>query len=912
MAESFLEFIVEDLHSKKIDVANCTFVLPSKRSGTFLKKYIAAKLGRTIFSPEIWSIQDFIADIASMSPTSNVDLLLELHNAYKKSDTSQPDDFPSFLKWGNILLQDFNEIDSHLIPATDILNYLSAIKEIDHWAVNKQKTKLVEDYLQLWNNLESIYGHFNKALMEKGKGYPGLIQRTALQKLEESRYTKKDEKLVFVGFNALSAAEEKIIQHFLDSENALIYWDIDSYFFNDPIHDAGLFIRKYQNEWPYYKNKSSITPQNNFLLAKKISITGIPKNISQTKYVGSLLQDIQSKSTSVLENTAVVLSDESLLSPMLKAVPSNIANVNITMGMPLDKTVLFSFFHDYLELHLSMSERGYFYKPVLEFLSNPYAAILSSNHALDFAQKLVERIKQNNWVYVSGDNLSYLAKENNLVPEIFPKKAISPIGWINSSIELITRLKYIFQEQSSALELERLYRFFTLFNQLRQYLLDGNVKLDMKSLKSLYKQLASMETLDFIGEPLNGLQIMGVLESRNLDFDTVIITSVNEGIIPSGKSGGSFIPFDVKRDYGLPTYKEKDAIFVYHFYRLIQRAKNIYITYNTEPDVLEGGEKSRLVAQLLSDVNLEPYVTHTIATPAVKLKESPDLHISKHGLLLEDIKAFAGKGFSPTSLTNYIKNPIEFYTRNILRINDLEEVEENMAANTFGTILHNSLEDLYTPLVGTTVSVEQVTKLNLYIEDVLKHNFQKVLPGLDISKGSYFLVYNVLAKYLRNFIALEEDQLKNNSIKLIALEKKYEMKLHIPELDFPVVLKGTLDRIDEINGTTRIIDYKTGRVEAKNVTIKEWEELLTNYDKSKAFQLLSYAYLYSKNEQKDVLQAGIYAFKTLGKGLLYFKDQNNALIDPSVLSTFENHLKTLILEICDVQKPLVEKKEGSL
>lgn len=346
-----------------------------------------------------------------------------------------------------------------------------------------------------------------------------------------------------------------------------------------------------------------------------------------------------------------------------------------------------------------------------EFISNPYTLALSSEDLGNFAQRMSKDIKEGNLLYINADVLSKYPKAKDLLSVIFPSGKISPMEWINNCLLLIKRLKTIYQDEKNALELEYLYRFYALFNQLGQYLSKVDFMGELKSIKNLFKQLANMETLDFIGQPLSGFQIMGMLESRNLDFETVIITSVNEGILPSGKSNNSFIPFDVKRDYGLPTYKEKDAIYVYHFYRLIQRAKNIYITYNTEPDVLEGGEKSRLITQLLTDENLRSNITHTIASPKISIESKPLIQIEKGYQFMEDLKAFAQKGFSPTSLTNYIRNPIDFYTRNILRINDLEEVEENIAANTFGTIIHDSLEQLYTPLINEALTEENLKSL---------------------------------------------------------------------------------------------------------------------------------------------------------------------------------------------------------
>ncbi|MER3375699.1 MAG: PD-(D/E)XK nuclease family protein [Allomuricauda sp.] len=908
MHQSFLEHVLGDLLDKGTDFSECTFILPSKRSGTFLKKHLASTLAHNIFSPKIHSIQDFIADISGMEQTSNLDLLLVLYEVYKDAQMDEPDDFPSFLKWGQTLLQDFNEMDGYLIPAHDLLNYLSAIKEINHWSVKKDKTELVQNYLQLWNKLEVIYNTFTGVLKKQKRGYQGLMAKVAVSHLDDCSKNHKTNPIIFVGFNALTSAESKIVQHFLEQGNGQIYWDIDSYFLNDPIHDAGLFIRGYQRNWPYYKNKTSLNPQSNFLSPKKISITGVPKSISQTKYVGQLLNELNSNTSIDFSKTAVVLADESLFSPMLQAVPPSINAVNITMGLPLNKTVLYSFFMAHLELNANTSERGWFYKYVLELTANPYCLTLSASSKVDFAPMLAKEIKEQNRLYINSDVLDTYADANEVLEIIFPKDRISVLQWIDNCLLLIDRLKSIYQQEKNALELEQIYRFYILFNQLKEYLGHVDFISELKSIKNLFKQLAAMETLDFIGEPLTGLQIMGMLESRNLDFETVIITSVNEGILPSGKMNNSFIPFDVKRDYGLPTYKEKDAIYIYYFYRLMQRAKNVYIIYNTEPDVLEGGEKSRLISQLLTDDNMAPFVTHSIAAPQANITPAEPLEITKGPLLLDDIIAFAHSGFSPTSLTNYVRNPIDFYTRNILKINDLDEVEENIAANTFGTIVHDSLEELYTPLVGTTLSKESVTGLKPKIPTVVERHFQKNLSGVDISKGKFLLVFNVIVKYLENFIDIEIKQLQRHTIKLLALEEKYDVPLNIPELDFLVKLKGTLDRIDEFDGTTRIIDYKTGKVEPKNVKLTDWEELITNYDKSKAFQLLCYALLYSKKHDTNSVLAGIYSFKNLGKGLFSFsQDNNNPLIDAEVLSTFETYLKQLILEICNPSLPLTEK-----
>ncbi|MCL6267340.1 PD-(D/E)XK nuclease family protein [Flagellimonas myxillae] len=906
MQNSFLEYVLKDLHSKQVNIPNCTFVLPSKRSGTFLKKHISKVLGKSVFGPRILSIEDFITKISGLSTASNVDLLLRLYGVYRQTIAQDPDDFDTFLKWGQTLLQDFNEIDRYLIPPKDILSYMSAVKELNHWSLQNNTSELVRNYLKFWNNLHGLYNAFSSQLLQERKGNQGLIYRTAAENVASGAVLFEEAPIVFIGFNALNTAEEQIIQHYLSHPSNTIYWDIDSYFLEDTIHDAGLFIRGYKQHWGYYQDQPLRGIQDNFLGPKNISITGVPKSISQAQYIGNLLSQIHMDSTVGLQNTALVLADETLLNPTLQAIPSAIQQVNITMGQPLNKTVLYSFFLSHLDLQLSSTEKGWFYADILSFFSNPFTNTLSLYEEVDIVSMITKDIKQNNRLYLHQGYFQNYAHQTELISLIFPNSNPTAANWIDHCLLLIQKLKSIHQQNKAQIELEYLYRFYNLFNQLKQQIEKVTFLTALKSIKGFFKQLAASETADFVGEPLSGLQIMGMLESRNLDFETVIIASVNEGILPSGKSNNSFFPFDVKREFGLPTYKEKDAIYTYHFYRLIQRAKNVHLLYNTEPDVLEGGEKSRLISQLLADGNIANNLTHSIASPSVEIVPTDTCRIEKSESLLKDITAFASRGFSPTSLTNYVRNPMDFYKRNILKIYDTEDVEETIAANTFGTIIHDSLEKLYDPLINTTLSKENIDGLRNEVTDVVKSKFKEILPGVDIQKGRYLLVFQVVLKYLNNFLDLELKEIQRHEIKILALEEKYEIEIEVPGLGFPIKLKGTLDRVDQIDGQLRIVDYKTGKVEPKNVKVKDWDELITNYDKSKAFQLLCYAYLYQRKFGQDTMIAGIYTFKNLGQGFLPFSSATQT-IDKEVLVKFESYLQQLILDICNPNIPFEEK-----
>jgi hypothetical protein len=438
---------------------------------------------------------------------------------------------------------------------------------------------------------------------------------------------------------------------------------------------------------------------------------------------------------------------------------------------------------------------------------------------------------------------------------------------------------------------------------------------DLKSLESLYSEIIRNETLDFQGEPLEGLQIMGMLESRVLDFETVILTSVNEGILPSGKSNNSFIPFDLKKYYKLPTYKEKDAVYTYHFYRLLQRAKNIYLLYNTEPDVLEGGEKSRLLTQLLTDENKLGDITEIIAAPEIKPSIKVLQTITKDDGLMELVKAHAGKGFSPTSLSNYIRNPIDFYKRNLLGIDDVLEVEETVANNTFGTIVHDTLEDLYKPYLNTYLEVSMLKEMKKKVRPLVIGHFAKSFADGDISRGKNLIAFNVVVRYVENFLKLELAEVEQHQIKILGVEENLRMDINVPGLDFPIALKGKLDRIDEKDGVFRIIDYKTGNVSSTQVEIIDWEGVIQDYNYSKAFQLLCYALMYNNIKPIRTIEAGIISFKNLSAGLLRFavKDKKgsrnkDSSIDQETIADFLESLKTLILEIGNSQIPFTEKE----
>ncbi|WP_203257509.1 PD-(D/E)XK nuclease family protein [Hyunsoonleella ulvae] len=915
---SFIFDVLTDLQQSNYNLSELTFVLPSKRAGLFLKHEISKISKQPIFAPEILSIEAFVEELSQLKSIANTDLLFEFYTTYLElTDPSKQDTFESFSKWGQLLLQDFNEIDRYLIPQKQIFDYLSAIQEINHWSVENNQTEFIKNYLSFWNKLNNYYEHFTTSLVNKGIGYQGLIYREAVENIESYIQNTSNNKFVFLGFNALNTAEKTIIQELLQNDLAKIYWDIDKVFLNNTRHDAALFTKAHKN-WVYFKNHPFKWATENYTKPKHISVFGVPKNVGQAKYIGELLQNLK-KENKNLQNTAVVLGDENLLIPILNSLPSDIGALNITMGFPLKSIPLASLFENLFRIH-KIASNSFYYRDVQSILSHQFVRFLFDTEREDLVNKLIAHINNSNLSYISIEGLKTIVPKHVDVIDLLFSNWQSSINTVLSKcsaliLEIKKRLDV--DKSSNRLSLEYLYRFNILFNEIKRLNGDYHHIKDISALYSVYKELLNSETLDFLGEPLEGLQIMGMLESRVLDYETVIISSVNEGVLPSGKSNNSFIPFDVKLQNNLPTYKEKDAVYTYHFYRLLQRAKNVYILYNTEADVLTGGEKSRFITQL------ELEGIHTIhnktIVPIVPKIEKDLVVIQKTNKLLQAIVEVAKAGFSPSSLTNYIRNPIDFYYQKILKIREYDDVEETVASNTLGTVVHNTLEDFYKPYVGQFLTVDIIKSLKPKIEARVRYHFRNEYKEGDISKGKNLIIFEIAKRYVLNFLNAEIADLNGgNQIKILEIEAEDNtIEITIPELNFPVSITGKVDRVDQYNGMTRIIDYKTGNVQQGQVEVVDWEDITSDYKKySKSFQVLTYAYMmYKSNKISLPIEAGIISFKNLNSGFLKFAKKEssrsrtkNTLITEDTILNFEMELKTLISEICNPKIDFIEKE----
>ena len=712
----------------------------------------------------------------------------------------------------------------------------------------------------------------------------------------------------------MNNAEQNIFQTLLSSGKAEVYWDVDKAFLEDEQHDVSIFLRHYIKTWPYYRNNEFKFVSNSYRESKEIKAVGVPKNIGQAKYVGELLSKL---SPEELKQTAVVLGDESLLLPVLNSLPPNVDEVNVTMGFALQNAPVAFLFEHLLNMHSTPGEDSRYYKDIMLVLSHP----LMQQVTTGYSRRLLEQIRKENLVYLSREEISAsLPGEFHKLFEIcFGNWNNDPPKALKKLRELVMLLKEKLDREQDKLTLEFLYQLNLLLNQLSNLLEKYPYISSVKILTSIFKDLISSKTVDFRGKPFSGLQLMGMLESRVLDFKNVILTSVNEGVLPAGKSSNSFIPFDLKCAYKLPTYKEKDAVYTYHFYHLLQRAEQVHLLYNTESDGLNAGEKSRFLLQLEMEGNENHDLQKFNISPVVPAIPSQLKSIPKSPGVMEKIKERAAEGFSPSALTTYMRNPLDFYKQYVLGLREREEVEETVAYNTLGSVVHDSLETFYKEWLQEKVTLERLEQALKETNAEIEKQFREHYTKAPLDSGKNLLIFEVARRYVRNFLRSEIEEVKaGNEIKVLKIEEKLKSLFPVEELDFPVCLKGTVDRVDQYNGKMRIIDYKTGRVEQSKVEVVDWEEITTDYDRySKPFQILTYALMMDQKEAlPEAVEAGVISFKNLKEGFLKFckKDKTGRGAKKETDITFETleefriQLKNLILEICDPTIPFVEKE----
>lgn len=938
--EAFLLKLAKEIQKQFPDSPkDVCIVLPNRRAALFLKKYLAEIYQKTIWAPEIYATEDFISKHSGYNLIDNLELLFQFYFVYTTIEKEEAKSFDEFSKWAPTLLSDFNEIDNYLVDAEKLFSTVSQARAIEVWNVGENEPTAIQlQFIAFWEKLFTYYTSLKKHLHNQNISYQGMAARHTAENLEHicSQLTYK--KIFFAGFNALNKAEEKIIQYLLHFNKAEIYWDTDFYYMDNEIQEAGYFLRNYKQKWFLNHNQKFNWTENYWrTIEKKIEIIGTAKNINQVKATGEILSQI--KSNTNYQDTAVVLADENLLMPLLNSMPEEVEHLNVTMGMPLKYIPLYNLLEHIISMHENavkyakgnLSKYRFYHADIRKLLQNPLiAGIWQEKEAGFLLQKLDAYIRRKNRIYIDFKELESQCNEveKHFLNELFP--AIN--NWENNPLIAIENIKAILalfkkhlpsieQIQKRKIEAEYLFLFSKICNRIERYIKSHNAITDVSTLKSLFIQILRNESLAFYGEPLKGLQIMGVLETRTLDFETVIITSVNEGVLPSGKTMGSMIPYDIKKAFSLPTYAEKDGIFAYHFYRLLQRAKNIYLIYNTESDDLGGGEKSRFIAQLLQELplqNINSTITEKILTLDVPRFSSFENKKIKNEIVILQLLNWIEKGISPSALNSFLTCPLDFYYKYVLKLRESEddEVEETIEASTLGNYIHNTLQIIYTPFLNKVVTVNALTQAKNVVPEILRNEFLKYYTEEDISGGKNLLSYTIAEKQILKFLDKEIDSIKqlekeNKFLTILALEQSYEKEItfNFKGNKMKAKLAGRIDRVDKIDNTIRVLDYKTGAIENKEIKLKNVNDIVTDISKSKSLQLLIYTILYQQYlKENDSIQAGIISFRKLNTTYFLLTVDDNDSIQNETIAAAQVLIEQLLEDIFNTDKAFEHSK----
>ncbi|MCX6266927.1 MAG: PD-(D/E)XK nuclease family protein, partial [Bacteroidetes bacterium] len=709
------------------DLADLCIVLPNRRGGLFLRKYLAAEIGKVTWAPTIFSIEDFMTNISGLQEAETLHLLFELFEVHQEIEGKNAQTFEEFLRWAPQLLSDFNEIDRYLGDAKDLFTTLTEARAISIWNLEGQPlTEFEKKYLHFY---QSLYGYYEKLtirLLAKNMAYQGLGFRRAAENVELLMNKFPWRHIIFAGFNALTKAEETIIGTLRSEGKATLLWDADKYYLDDKHQEAGNFLREWTRKWPV---KDHHWIFNDFEISEKqIEIIGSPDSVGQVKYCGSLLQELVKKGKAS-EKTAVVLLDEGLLIPLLNSIPQEVDAINITAGLPLNQTPLSSLFETVFQLHIHTAQFSYlvskgiqkfYYRDVLKVLQHPYihriARSMMGENRFVF-DETIDRIRLGHQIFIGIEDI--VSQDEDLFSANLTFLDAIFAGWQKPADVLAsfkTLIETIRASIGGSMEMEYLFAFSKIVNQLGNLLSDFPSELKIPAFYELYRQVISGTSLPFYGEPLKGVQLMGMLETRTLDFENVIILSCNEDLLPSGKINASFIPFDIKRSFELPTYRHKDAVYAYHFYRLIQWAKHVWILYNTESDQLGGGDRSRYLRQISCELPAyNPKITikeSILTTPLIKGEFLPVIEISKTGDVLAALEEKAKKGFSASSLNTYRNCALKFYFAEIAGIKEPENVDDTIDPAVLGSAIHEALNKLYKPYIDRHLTKEHLVEMD--------------------------------------------------------------------------------------------------------------------------------------------------------------------------------------------------------
>lgn len=940
--QPFLQLVAHDLYTKiGNDLSRTVLVFPNKRANLFFNEYLAEESDQPIWSPAAMSISDLLQKLSVQKVGDPIRLVCELYKVFKE-ETESRETLDDFYFWGELLISDFDDVDKNMVDADKLFSNLQDLKNLmdDYEFLDEEqeeairqffqnfsierRTELKEKFISLWDKLGIIYHRYREKLAELGIAYEGMLYRNVIEQLDTDLL--KYDKYVFVGFNVLNKVEKEFFQKLQKAGKAMFYWDYDL-FYTQRIskHEAGEFIKRNLIDFP---NELPESYFDIFRKPKKIRYISASTENAQARFLPEWVKATQTHTTQIVseKENAIVLCNEALLLPVLHSIPQDVQNVNITMGFPLAQTPVYSFINAAMELQTNgyRPDTGRFtYEAVSKILKHPYTRQLS-----DHATRLERELTKTNRFYPLP---SELKKDGFLTILFTPQSNIRELCdyllRLIKSISILYRKEGEYDDIFNQLYRESIFQSHLKINRLYSLIESGELSVRTDTLKRLITKVLTASNIPFHGEPAIGLQIMGVLETRNLDFRNLIMLSLNEGQLPKAGGESSFIPYNLRKAFGMTTIEHKNAVYAYYFYRLIQRAENITLLYNTSSDGLNRGEESRFMLQLLVEG------PHEITREYLEAGQSPqntlEIQIEKTPEILRrlyrayDTAQPESVILSPSALNTYLDCRLRFYYRYVAGLKTPDEVSAEIDSALFGTIFHLSAQLAYTDLTanGKMIQREDLErllrdeiKLQGYVDQAFKQELFKVaLEEKPEYNGVQLINSKVIVSYLKQLL---RNDLQYTPFEMVAMEKKVSEKITIQTALGPLTLRlgGTIDRMDAKEGTLRIVDYKTGgspKIPANIEQLFTPSETRPNY----IFQTFLYAAIMSRKQPLMVAPALLYIHRAASESyspVIEMGEPRKPKIPVNNFAFFEDEfrerLQALLEEIFD-EKELFTRTE---
>lgn len=939
--QTFLQLVAHDLYSKiGNDLSRTVLVFPNKRANLFFNGYLAGESDQPIWAPAAMSISDLFQKLSVQKTGDPIRLVCELYKVFKEETQSQ-ETLDDFYFWGELLISDFDDVDKNMVDADKLFSNLQGLKNLmDNYdfldkeqeeAIRQffqnfsieRRTELKEKFISLWDKLGSIYHRYQENLTELGIAYEGMLYRNVIEQLDTERL--KYDKYIFVGFNVLNKVEHQFFKLLQDADKAMFYWDYDI-FYTQQIkkHEAGEFLKRNLQDFP---NELPDSYFDSFKTPKNIRYISASTENAQARFLPEWIRTTFSNCECEEKENAVVLCNEALLLPVLHSIPQEVKNVNITMGFPLAQTPVYSFINAAMELQTNgyRSDTGRFtYEAVSAILKHPYTQQLSTH-----ADSLEDELTKTNRFYPLPSEL----KQDDFLSNLFtPRSGIKDlcdylVGLIKD-ISILYRKEGEYNDIFNQLYRESLFQSHLKINRLYSLIESGELNVRTDTLKRLISKVLTASNIPFHGEPAIGMQVMGVLETRNLDFRNLVMLSLNEGQLPKSGGESSFIPYNLRKAFGMTTIEHKNAVYAYYFYRLIQRAENITLLYNTSSDGLNRGEESRFMLQLLVEG------PHEITREYLEAGQSPqsnqEIQIEKTPEVLRRIyRAYDSSNpksviLSPSALNAYLDCRLRFYYRYVAGLKTPDEVSAEIDSALFGTIFHLSAQLVYTELTanGNMIQKEDLerllrdeVKLQSYVDRAFKKELFKVAPE---EKPEYNGVQLINSKVILSYLKqLLRNDLQYTPFEMVAMEKKVseEMTIQTGQGPFTLRLGGTIDRMDAKEGTLRIVDYKTGGSPKTPANIEQLftpSETRPNY----IFQTFLYAAIMSRKQSLMVAPALLYIHRAASESyspVIEMGEPRKPKIPVNNFAFFEDEfrerLQALLEEIFNEKEPFTQTED---